>query len=239
MCLAIQRLSALCALFIIASCGSKKNVHTVATSHIDTAKLPITSQPLTKQKPRARNQMTDTMLAQIIKYYNKQYGADSLKMNIDRSDTVVELTFSDTATTEDSYNGPLFLADISLVTDINPILVGDVNGDGANDMLISVHTEGGGGGGNIWWDDYFLFLATHNGADSLANVKSDADIMDGSGYFFPENISNQVITGVGNDYAKSDGHCCPSLYYRMHVRLSKGQLTTIDKTPIAKPAGFE
>jgi hypothetical protein len=70
-------------------------------------------------------------------------------MSITRSDTLVELSFADRSGGPDRYTGILFLANISLVTDVNPVLSGDLNGDGLDDMLVSVHTEGGGGGGNV------------------------------------------------------------------------------------------
>lgn len=232
-------LAGLATLFIIASCGSRNNDAAVSGTPADTAVHQAIPDSSAISRQHIRNQITDSMLAQVIDYYHKEYGSDSIRMEITRSDTLVELTFEDTTGGPDDYTGALFLADISLVTDVNPVISGDMNGDGVNDMLVTVHTEGGGGGGNVWWDDHFLFLAKPDGESTLADVKSDGEIMDGSGYFFPKEISNQVITGTGNGYAESDGHCCPSLYYRMHVRLANGKLTTLDKTSIAKPAEFE
>lgn len=185
--------------------------------------------------PRARNEITDRMLAEIIGYYKKNYENDSVRMSVSPSDTIVEVSFADTSTDTDAYHGTLFIAYISKVTDINPVVKGDMNGDGAPDILFTVHTEGGGGGGNDWWDDHFLFVATGN-QYTLADMKSDGDIMNGSGYFSPKEISNQIINGIGNDYADTDGHCCPSLYYRMQVQLKNGELTTISRTAIPKPA---
>jgi hypothetical protein len=221
-------------LLCISSCGTD---NTSKTDSITDTVVHETSLAFPADKiPRMRNQVTDSMLLQIYGYYSKEYGADSIKRTISRSDTMVEVSFADTAA---EYNGTLFIAYISLVTDIYPIVTGDLNSDGLNDMLVTVHTEGGGGGGNVWWSDHFLFLSGPNGEKTLADIKSDGEIMDGGGYFMPKEISKQMITGIGNAYADTDGRCCPSLYYLMHLRFAQGQLSKVDQTAIAKPAEFE
>lgn len=220
---------------LAASCGG--NNHTAATAPAtDTAHQARQAAPAAAHVPHTRNQLTDTMLAQIVSYYRKEYGNDSTRMETSRSDTILEVSFTNTGGDSDDYHGILFIAYISLVVDINPAIHGDMNGDGKDDILFTVHTEGGGGGGNMWWDDHFLFLANPAGQYTLGDVESDGEIMDGSGYFFPKEIANQTITGIGNGYTDTDGHCCPSLYYRMHVRFTNGKLTTADKTAIHKPA---
>src|SRR5262249_53743 len=151
---------------------------------------------------RARNEITDSMLAQITRYYQKEYGSDSTYMFMDKSDTINELHFADTSGGPDHYRGTLFVAYIPLVTDINPTVRGDVNGDGKDDLVFTVHTEGGGGGGNVWWDDHFLFLGDGSGQYTLADIEGDNEIMKGNGYFFPDSIVNQTISGVGNGYGE-------------------------------------
>lgn len=238
--LRIIRLKAILAVVLASvSCGANNHDQATAITSTDSTVPQILQESTPEKKQHVRNEITDSMLTQIINYYYKEYGSDSLRMNIVRSDTLLELSFEDTTNKSNDYQGTLFVAYISLVTDINPIVTGDINGDGRRDMLISIPTEGGGGGGNIWWNDHFLFIADGNGEDTLIDVKSDGEILDGSGYFSPKEIANQVITGIGNEYDESDGNCCPSLYYRIRVQLSNGHLSVIDKVAVPKPAESE
>jgi len=230
-------LSCIAFLLLLGGCGTDDKKKTVTIRPADTVAAPA---PLTAPKaPRTRNRMPDSMLSQIIGYYQNLYANDSVHMSISRSDTVVELSFADTTGGPDSYTGILLLANISLVTDVNPLLSGDLDGDGLEDLLVSVHTEGGGGGGNVWWNDHFVFLAEPNGQYTLADSKSDGELTGGSGYFFPDAIATGRISGVSNEYAGDDGHCCPSLYYRITLRLDKAGLTQVSKTAIPKPREFE
>jgi len=222
------------AMVLLAACGADSHKTTNTTTTTDTV---ARQSPVAQKIVRARNQLTDTLLASIINYYHKNYADDTIQMNTERSDTLLELTFSNITKDTADYNGTLMMADISLVTDINPIITGDMNGDGINDMLVTVHTEGGGLGGNAWWDDHFLFLG-QGGGYRLADVKSDGEIMDGSGHFFPVEIADQTIKGIGNGYADTDGYCCPSLYYSISVRLKSGHMATSKKLAIPKPADF-
>jgi len=201
-----------------------------------------TTQEITKtstlpKMPQTYNQLSETMLVEIVNYYRKEYLKDSISMSLSLSDTILEVTCYDAS--HDSL-GTLFAADISLAKHIDPAILGDMNSDGLPDILFSVHTEGGGTGGlgSHWWD-HFLFVAGANGQYKLADIKNDIDIMDGSGYFYPKEIQNQILTGIGNDYDYYDGRCCPSIFYRTRVRLINNQLKTIDETPIPRPAGYE
>ena len=223
-------------LLCIASRGTRSQ-STTTTTTADTTVHQNLQKSAVQKIARKRNELTDSMLAEVINYYSKEYGSDSTRMDVQRSDTIIELDFSNVIKDTTDYNGTLLAAYISVVTDINPILTGDMNEDGVNDKLLNVVTEGGGGGGNESWNDHFLFLAK-DGGYTLADVKSDPEIMDGSGYFYPKRINNQTIAGIGNSYADNDGHCCPSLYYKMNVRLKDGHMVTTDRIAISKPAHF-
>ena len=220
----------------IASCGTQPR-STTTTTTADSTVHQNPQKPAVQKIARKRNELTDSMLAEVINYYSKEYSNDSTRMDVQRSDTIIELDFSNVVKDTTDYNGTLLAAYISVVTDINPILTGDMNEDGIKDILLNVLTEGGGGGGNESWNDHFLFLAK-DGGYTLADVKSDPEIMDGSGYFYPKTINNQTIVGIGNSYADNDGHCCPSLYYNMHVRFKNGHMVTTDRVAISKPANF-
>ncbi len=218
------------------SCGSKHE-YTGTTKQVGTATLQAAQPTLLLQMPRTHNQLTDSMLVQIVTYYRKEYLKDSVNMQLSSSDTIMEVSFIDAS--HDSA-GTLFVAYVSLAKHINPVVPGDMNGDGVADMLFSVCTQGGGTGGmGTCWFDHFLFIAGAGGQYKLADVKNDGELLSGSGYFHPQQIDDKILTGIGNCYDNTDARCCPSIFYRVHVRLNDGQLKTIDKTPISRPAGFE
>ncbi|RYZ33687.1 MAG: hypothetical protein EOP49_35530 [Sphingobacteriales bacterium] len=227
---------ALAGLPFITSC-SNSGSRNASVKPADSTVVQLATDTAARQ-PRLNSLLTDDMLEHMTAHYRAQYGEDSIAMHTRRSDTLLELIFADTTGPEDSYHGALFVAYISLVTDIDPILYGDVNGDGKPDLLVSVHTEGGGGAGNVWWSDHFLFPAAGDDRYTLADVISDGDITDGVGYFYPKSISNQTISGIANGYGDDDGHCCPSLYYQVQVRFTGNSLKMSRQTAIDKPEGF-
>lgn len=220
-------------LFVLASCTGSDQ-HAVIGNADTATQAPAEATP----KPHSRNKLTDTMLAQLIDHYKAHYGEGSIRMTVAPSDTIVEVSFSDTSGDPDEFTGTLFTAYIPLVSHINPILAGDLDGAVGEDLLVTVHTEGGGGGGNMWWDEHFLFHAQAGAAYTIADVKADPELMDGSGHFFPRQVSGDAITGIANDYTDEDLRCCPSLYYRVTVKYINGKLTTTQKTPISRPAEF-
>ncbi len=197
----------------------------------------VTKTTTLPKMPRTYNQLTETMLEEIVNYYRKEYLKDSISMWLSPSDTMLEVNFVDAS--HDSF-GTQLVAYVSLTKHIDPAIMGDMNSDGLPDLLFTVLTEGGGSGGlgSHWWD-HFLFVAGANGQYKLADIKSDIDIMDGSGYFYPKEIENQILIGFGNDYDDTDARCCPSIFYRTRVRLINNQLKTIEETTIPRPAGYE
>lgn len=105
-----------------------------------------------------------------------------------------------------------------------PILYGDVNSDGNNDFIISVHTEEGGViGGNVYWQDIFVFLAK-NGDYILTSVTSDSAICDCYGLFRARKIEGAFVMGILTCYADHDAHCCPSLDYIAKVEFKNNKL---------------
>ena len=214
-----------------------KNTNKATSRNENYTTQEVTSTSTLPEMPRTYNQLTETMLEEIVNYYRKEYLKDSISMWLSPSDTMLEVSFDDAS--HDSF-GTQLVAYVSLAKHISPAILGDMNSDELPDILFSVHTEGGGTGGlGTYWSDHFLFIASTGGQYKLADIKSDIDIMDGSGYFYPKEIQNQTLIGIGNDYDYYDARCCPSIFYRTRVRLMNNQLKTIDETPIPRPAGYE
>lgn len=231
---ATRLLLTLAALLPLAACNTPHN-NPIAPPPTN---APVARQPDTSRPDVHRETTTDSMLAQIIAYYRDNYANDSVRMTITRTDSLIQLSFADSIPGPDKYDGILLLAAIALPDGRIQGLQGDLNGDGLDDRLVSIHTEGGGGGGNVWWDDHFVFLAEAPGKYRLADSQSDGELIDGPGYFFPDEIKGGTVSGTSNEYAENDGHCCPSLYYRVSLRMQDGRLKAISKKGTSKPASF-
>ena len=174
------------------------------------------------------NELTVDMLADIKRYYIDEYG-DSTKLVEENTDSTIEWRFESIPKNADDFEGTMVAIYVPRLKNMNAILHGDMNGDGNDDILMTIHTEGGGVGGNIYWSDHFLFLASGDGKYALADVEPDGAINGcGGGYFTPEKIEGGIIAGTASCYTDADGQCCPSLHYKVRVAYRQGKLIYVD-----------
>ena len=179
-------------------------------------------------KPIEEVAYNDSVLADIISYYQKTYGQDT-RVEEKYTDSTLELSYHNPSKDED-YSIDLLIAisipknTTSQISRPNSVLKGDLNNDGFEDLIVSVSTEGGGAGGNIWWDDIFVFL-NKKGKQVLASVNRSDQISGCSdGQFFCRKIENGYLIGNSQCYAEADSRCCPSLEYSTKVKLQNEKL---------------
>lgn len=105
-----------------------------------------------------------------------------------------------------------------------PVLMGDLNKDKKEDLLITAHNEFG----NSASQDIFIFI---NEGDnySLASVTDNRDLMDCRGYFRARKIVNNYIEGNSSCYSSDDAECCPSLHYETKLVFSDDSLRLVSK----------
>ncbi len=189
---------------------------------------------ITSSRPsvRQRNELTDSILAQIKNYYIGQFDQKT-RLTEEITDSTIEWSFSSLPLNKGDYDGVLLSVYVPTAKNMRGVLEGDMNRDGRSDLVVSVHTEGGGGGGNMYWDDHFLFIGAEQNGYKLTDIKSDGEINGcGGGYLYPEKIEHGIIYGRADCYADEDGHCCPSLHYAVQIIYRNGELVRLYKQPI-------
>lgn len=109
------------------------------------------------------------------------------------------------------------------------VLVGDLNGDNNQEIIVAVQNEGAYGG-NLWWQDFFVFNLVDN-KYKLLSVNNDGDISGCSqGIFRAREIKNGILVGESQCYDENDPHCCPSLSYRTEVKMINDSLVFFKKS---------
>jgi hypothetical protein len=130
---------------------------------------------------------------------------------------------------DDEYDYDAFLITIKIAKykgmylfGATPVVYGDLDSDGLEDLVVSVHTEGGGQGGNVWSQDIFLFIQDTNSNYTLASITSDEDISgcELGGDFRVWQIKDGLLLGESLCYDNDDARCCPSLNYLTFVGLN-------------------
>lgn len=187
------------------------------------------------QVPKTNSmELSEEILNQIKNYYYNEYGKGSRKEEV-QTDSTFEITFYNLPKNKTDYDGFLMTITLAkrnsnLLYSAVPMLLGDLNNDEQNDLLVSAHTEGGGTGGNgIWWNDIFVFLK-ENGKYKMASVNKDMDLIDcNDGHFLMQKIENGYLVGNASCYAKEDALCCPSLNYIAQTKLLNHKLVFVGK----------
>ncbi|MBU3675740.1 MAG: hypothetical protein FGM54_00950 [Chitinophagaceae bacterium] len=174
----------------------------------------------------------ETIIKSIKDYYQINYGKGA-RLEENRNDSTIEMTYYSIPDNKDDYDGHLIAIWIPLKKNMNlfaanPILEGDLNGDQIDDLILSVHTEGGGGGGNIWWQDLFVYIKENNGY-KLMSVSSDKEISGCNGDFRAKEIKNNRLIGNSSCYTDDDPRCCPSLEYKTIIKFENNKLEYVSK----------
>lgn len=183
-----------------------------------------------KEKPSAENKVGDTTVVNnaIIDYYSKEFQKTKAtepkaQFKVDTTEDGIELkTILDTTYT----SGPLNTIPFS-----TNFIKGDLNGDKIDDLVIPVYSTGGG---SAEWREIFVFT-TNNGKLDFFKMYSSFDLghcqAGGShdGQFYPEKISNGILSGESYCYKSEDPHCCPSFKFATEYKFDKG-LTFLNQT---------
>ena len=111
-------------------------------------------------------------------------------------------------------------------------IIGDLNGDKQNDIIVPVFSEFGASGSKT---EYYVFIYDQNKYNYIRKIISNefANLIKESenetGDFQIEKIENESIVGTSNIWTVEDAHCCPSLHYKAKFSLING-LELIEKT---------
>lgn len=110
---------------------------------------------------------------------------------------------------------------------------GDLNGDSQDDYVIPVYATGGG---SSEWREIFVFISKNKRLEyfkmyssfDLAHCDSKGS---NGGQFYPNKISNSILTGESYCYLESDPHCCPSIKMQAQYKFDNGLIFS-NQTPI-------
>jgi hypothetical protein len=178
----------------------------------------------TAEKTTTENKNTyDTtiLINAIIDYYRQEFkktksDEPQAQFNIDTSEDGIELkTILDTT---------FATVPLNIIPFSTKFIKGDLNGDNVDDVVIPVYSTGGG---SAVWQEIFVFISKDDTIE-LYKMYSSFDLAHcqeaGShgGQFYPEKISNAILTGESYCYKEGDPHCCPSLKYTTEYKFDKG-----------------
>ena len=149
----------------------------------------------------------------------------SARVKRTESDSAVKLSFSYKKPPRGEPPGPFLYVNISKLR--SRALIGDMNRDSLEDILVLPELSQGGGSK---WKELFLFLKKGDGfvlgsqasAFDLAQYKGNSH----SGSFHAREIRNGYIYGTSLCYRDEDAQCCPSVKIPTMVRLEKDRLKT-------------
>lgn len=144
----------------------------------------------------------------IINSIMANYKDNTTKMEVENSENLLTISFYNIPTKDNDFNGLLSAIYVPIMQ--KDYIYGDLNNDGAADMIASISVEGGG---NSYWNDIFVFLA-QEGKYVLSSVTTSTENCGCvSGNFYPDKIQDGIILGESICWAEKDSHCCPSLNY--------------------------
>jgi hypothetical protein len=183
---------------------------------------------------QSSNQKKDTnvidneVLDYIKSYYKTEYGKGT-RLEESESDTIADLVYYNIPKDSNDYDGLLIGITIPKkvrmnLFDAEPILYGDLNNDGIEEIVITVHIEGSGAGGNTSTQELFVFQKI-NGKYKIITITNNNEISYcQSGIFRAKEIKNGILIGNSYCYKEEDPRCCPSLEYITKVQLIKNKL---------------
>jgi hypothetical protein len=128
----------------------------------------------------------------------------------------------------------LFFVHLNVIPFPKDFIKGDLNDDGKDDYVVPVYATGGG---SAEWRDIFVFISTKDSIQ-LFKMMSSFDLAQckdkGShnGQFYPNKITDGLLTGEVYCYTDSDPHCCPSIKKVVEYRFSNGFI--LAKESVAK-----
>ena len=160
------------------------------------------------------------IIDQVIQYYQQQNNPDSITKEV--TDTTIEVTLYIKYGSEYNYDGTIYISKMP-----DDYFHGDLDGDGVEEIIYSISTEGIGGG-NAYWNDVFVSRLINNKYKIIDAVTSnkltgDKGAYDG-GLFYPLAIQDRLITGESICWTDEDAHCCPSLKFYTTVKFEKDKL---------------
>jgi len=171
----------------------------------------------------------------IVDYYNDNYGKETILVET-KGDSLRNLAYYAKPEYEGEAHGfGQMFADIPRLANEQHIYYGDLNNDGAEDIIVPVNTEGGGGGGNVWWVDLFVFLKQDSHYKFLVTETNwGLPGCTNNGFMFITKIENNIIYGESLCYAEDDGRCCPSLRFNVTLKLENKDFVLVSKEEIIK-----
>lgn len=143
----------------------------------------------------------------------QETGVDtSLIYKSDDTNYSIEGTVADETNNESDILGIGFTIDLSKLTRDN--VVGDINNDGKDDLIITVSTTTGG---NAIWQEIFAFVFQEN-KYVLKGITSASEICGCDiGDFMPERFEGGRLKGKSICWEPDDAHCCPSHEYETEL----------------------
>ncbi len=167
----------------------------------------------------------DTMdiIDKIIEYYKNEGLQNQCNMKKEIAPSKINLSFYSKDYPQDI---SVFSVDI-----MKNFIVGDINNDGKSDVFTQQQTSGGWAAGNVGWRESFAFISQNNKYTIAISPKNTIDFgcKNGGSYVISE-IKNGMLIGESFCYDKDDPNCCPSLHFKIKLKLSGKKLILLDKT---------
>jgi len=187
------------------------------------------SQSNSSKQASANSKFVDQQITdQILQHYRQQNNSDSIKKDV--TDTTIEVTLYAKEDAQYNFDGTIYISKMQ-----SDYFHGDLYGDGVEEIVCSVSTEGMGGG-NAYWNDVFVLRLIDKKYKIIDAVTSNKLTGDKGGYdgglFYPLAIKDRLITGESICWTDEDAHCCPSLKFYTTVKFEKDKLVFNSRKPM-------
>ncbi|MCB2218979.1 MAG: retroviral-like aspartic protease family protein [Bacteroidetes bacterium] len=197
----------------------------LGTVTIEGNKLSIKGYPIEKEIILLNHSIKD----QIIAYYYDNYNGDDMKVSESENDSIIDLSFYHLP--ELSFERVVFIPTRSNLNlfGTNPILLGNINNNYFDELIVTVHNEYGASSYN---NDIFIFEFVDYSYE-LAAVYDAREIAGCErGSFIINFIKNNFIFGISDCYDEDDANCCPSLKYETILGYKDKKIFHISSSPI-------